>query len=54
MAPLGYDTKDRKITVNRPEAETVRTIFQSYLRLSSLNYLCGIYESAGSSLSNGC
>ena len=46
MAPLGYDTKDRKITVNRPEAETVRTIFQSYLRLSSLNYLCGIYEKA--------
>src|SRR5205085_4182273 len=26
MAPLGYDTKDRRITVNEPEAETVRTI----------------------------
>src|SRR5438132_2620263 len=25
MAPLGYDTKDRRITVNEPEAETVRT-----------------------------
>jgi len=28
MAPLGYDTKDRRITVNEPEAETVRTIFR--------------------------
>src|SRR5258708_36998821 len=26
MAPLGYDTKDRRITVNEPEAETVRII----------------------------
>jgi site-specific DNA recombinase len=33
MAPLGYDTKDRRITVNAPEAETVRTIFRSYLKL---------------------
>ena len=39
MAPLGYDTKDRKITVNNAEAETVRTIFRSYLKLSSLNRL---------------
>ena len=39
MAPLGYDTKDRKITVNEPEAETVRTIFRSYLKLGSLNLL---------------
>jgi DNA invertase Pin-like site-specific DNA recombinase len=37
MAPLGYDTKDRKITVNDTEANHVRTIFQSYLRLGSLN-----------------
>jgi DNA invertase Pin-like site-specific DNA recombinase len=39
MAPLGYDTKDRKITVNHVEADCVRTIFQSYLRLGSLNLL---------------
>lgn len=39
MAPLGYDTKDRKITVNDAEADRVRTIFQSYLRLGSLNLL---------------
>src|SRR6266446_4861130 len=39
MAPLGYDTKDRRITVNKPEAETVRTIFRSYLKLGSLSLL---------------
>jgi DNA invertase Pin-like site-specific DNA recombinase len=39
MVPLGYDAKDRKITVNEAEAERVRTIFRSYLRLGSLNLL---------------
>jgi site-specific DNA recombinase len=39
MAPLGYDTKERKITVNEAEAERVRTIFRSYLKLGSLNLL---------------
>ena len=39
MAPIGYDTKDRKITVNQIEAERVRTIFRSYLKLGSLNLL---------------
>src|SRR5580700_9775906 len=39
MAPLGYDTKDRKITINETEAERVRTIFRSYLKLGSLNLL---------------
>src|SRR5262249_45947613 len=39
MAPLGYDTKDRKITVNKAEADRVRTIFRSYLRLGSLGLL---------------
>ena len=39
MAPLGYDTWDRKITVNKAEAECVRTIFRSYLKLGSLNLL---------------
>ena len=39
MAPLGYDTKDRKITVNEAEAERVRTIFRRYLELGSLNLL---------------
>ena len=39
MAPLGYDTKGRKITVNEAEAERVRTIFRSYLELGGLNLL---------------
>jgi site-specific DNA recombinase len=39
MAPLGYDTRERKITVNKAEAETVRKIFRSYLKLGSLNLL---------------
>jgi DNA invertase Pin-like site-specific DNA recombinase len=39
MVPLGYDTRDRKISVNEPEAERVRTIFRSYLRLGSLRLL---------------
>jgi hypothetical protein len=39
MAPLGYDTKGRKITVNEAEAERVGTIFRSYLQLDSLNLL---------------
>jgi hypothetical protein len=39
MVPLGYDTKDRKISVNEAEADRVRTIFRSYLRLSSLSLL---------------
>jgi DNA invertase Pin-like site-specific DNA recombinase len=37
MAPLGYDTKDRKITINDAEADRVRDIFRSYLNLGSLN-----------------
>src|SRR3954466_8609045 len=39
VAPLGYDTKDRKITVNDAEDDRVRTIFRSYLKLGSLNLL---------------
>src|SRR5256885_1284415 len=39
MVPMGYETKDRKISINEAEAEQVRTIFRSYLRLGSLNLL---------------
>jgi site-specific DNA recombinase len=39
MAPLGYDTKGRKITINEAEAQRVRAIFRSYLKLGSLNLL---------------
>src|SRR4029079_17971380 len=33
------DTKERKITVNPSEAETVRAIFRGYVRLGSLGRL---------------
>ena len=39
MAPLGYDTKERKITVNEVEANRVQAIFRSYLKLGSVNLL---------------
>jgi site-specific DNA recombinase len=39
MVPVGYETKDRKIVVVEEEAERVRTIFRSYLKLGSLNRL---------------
>jgi site-specific DNA recombinase len=39
MTPLGYNTKDRKITVNEVEADRVRSIFRSYLKAGSLNLL---------------
>src|ERR1700710_402041 len=39
MVPLGYDTKDRKISLNEAEAHLVRTIFRRYLNLGSINLL---------------
>jgi len=37
--PLGYDPKDRKLVVNRQEAETIRYIFRRYLELGSVSRL---------------
>ena len=37
VVPLGYQAKDRKITVVADEAKTVRHIFRRYLDLGSLN-----------------
>jgi DNA invertase Pin-like site-specific DNA recombinase len=37
--PLGYDAKDKKLVINKSEAETVRTIFQLYLELKSFGKL---------------
>ena len=47
MAPLGYDTKDRKITVNEAEADRVRGIFRGYLELGSLNLLMADLRTRG-------
>lgn len=37
--PLGYDVKDKKLVVNKIEAQTIRTIFQLYLQLRSFSKL---------------
>jgi DNA invertase Pin-like site-specific DNA recombinase len=37
--PLGYEIKDRKLVINKAEAETVRTIYKLYLKTGSLNKL---------------
>lgn len=34
--PLGYDLKDRKLVVNKKEAETVTTIFRLYVELGAV------------------
>ena len=39
MVPLGYKIKNRKVVVVKYEAGRVRTIFQRYLELGSLNLL---------------
>jgi DNA invertase Pin-like site-specific DNA recombinase len=44
MAPLGYDTKDRKISINEAEADRVRTIFRSYLRLGRIAQRTSDYQ----------
>jgi site-specific DNA recombinase len=37
--PLGYDVKDRKLVVNKSEAETVRLIFRHYVALGCVSKL---------------
>jgi site-specific DNA recombinase len=37
--PLGYDAKDKKLVINKAEAETVRYVFQRYLELQSFGKL---------------
>jgi DNA invertase Pin-like site-specific DNA recombinase len=37
--PLGYNAKDKKLVVNKAEAETVRTVFRRYLELQSFGKL---------------
>jgi DNA invertase Pin-like site-specific DNA recombinase len=37
--PLGYDVQDRKLIINRAEAESVRDIYRGYLELSCVRRL---------------
>jgi site-specific DNA recombinase len=45
--PLGYDAKDKKLLINKGEAETVRTIFQRYLDLKSFSKLVADLDRRG-------
>src|SRR6186713_2757317 len=47
VVPLGYQAKDRKITIVENEARTVRHIFRRYLELGSLNLLLADLRKAG-------
>jgi DNA invertase Pin-like site-specific DNA recombinase len=44
---LGYDVKDRKLSVNEAEAETVRMIFSRYLELGSVRELKASLDAEG-------
>ena len=37
--PLGYDAKNKKLVINKSDAETVRTVFRLYLELGSFSKL---------------
>jgi DNA invertase Pin-like site-specific DNA recombinase len=39
LSPLGYDSANKKITVNPDEAETVRHIFSTYIQMGSVRKL---------------
>ena len=45
--PLGYDAKDKKLVINKAEAETVRTIFRRYLELQSFSKLVADLDRRG-------
>jgi site-specific DNA recombinase len=45
--PLGYDAKDKKLVINKAEAETVRYIFKRYLELKSFGKLVEDLDNKG-------
>src|SRR5438874_2653908 len=45
--PLGYDGKEKKLVVNKKEAETVRTIFRLYQELKSFGKLVAELDQRG-------
>jgi site-specific DNA recombinase len=46
-APLGYDVKDRKLVVNGPEAELVRSIFERFVKIGSATKLAQALAAEG-------
>jgi hypothetical protein len=45
--PLGYDAQDKKLVINKTEAETVRYIFKRYLELKSFGKLVEDLDARG-------
>ncbi len=45
--PLGYEARDKKLVVNKTEAETVRTVFRRYLELKSFSKLVADLDRRG-------
>ncbi len=45
--PLGYDAKDRKLTINEPEADIIRLIFDSFLRHESMTTIVAQLQRKG-------
>jgi site-specific DNA recombinase len=45
--PLGYDARDKKLVINKTEAETVRYIFKRYLELQSFGKLVEDLDTKG-------
>ena len=47
MPPLGYDVVDKQLVVNLEEAETVRTIFETYVKLGTVTRLKAELDARG-------
>ena len=47
MLPLGYDTDDRKLIINKEKANTVRCIFERYVELGSVSFLKNELDAEG-------
>jgi site-specific DNA recombinase len=45
--PLGYDVKDKKLVINKTEAETIRYIFKRYLELQNFTKLIADFKTRG-------
>ncbi len=45
--PLGYDVKDKRLTINETEAKTVRNIFRRYAELKSVRLLKAELDARG-------
>lgn len=47
VVPLGYEVRDRKLIINKPEAATVRTIFERFLKVGSATALARCLSAEG-------